>query len=66
MWTIINDKNWASLEAQFSWVAAMPAVPQDARHHAEGNVAVHTQMVLAALQEQPDYQCLPPQQQEIL
>ncbi|HSC38025.1 MAG TPA: AAA family ATPase [Chitinophagaceae bacterium] len=66
MWTITNDKNWAALEAQFEWVAAMRAVPQDARHHAEGNVAVHTQMVLQALQEQPDYQRLPPPDQEVL
>ena len=66
MWTITNDKSWASLKTQFDWVADMQAVPQDARHHTEGNVAVHTQMVLQALQEQPDFQSLPPQEQEIL
>jgi putative nucleotidyltransferase with HDIG domain len=44
----------------------MEAVPQDPVHHAEGNVAVHTRMVIDALQQLEGYQKLPAQQQEIL
>lgn len=63
MWTITGNKNWQHLEETFDWVADMQAVPQDTRHHAEGNVAIHTQMVLQALEEQPLYQQLDAQQQ---
>ncbi|WP_245957509.1 ATP-binding protein [Chitinophaga flava] len=66
MWQITDNKDWAYLEKKFDWVGVMASVPQDARHHAEGNVAVHTQMVLAELQQLPAYQQLPLQQQEIL
>ncbi|SUC46446.1 Uncharacterised protein [Providencia stuartii] len=41
-------------------------VPQDALHHAEGDVATHTQMVLAALEALPEYQQLPVLQQNIV
>lgn len=44
----------------------MQAVAQDPRHHAEGNVAIHTQMVIDALQKLPEYQMLAPIDQEIL
>lgn len=66
MWTITGNKNWLHLEETFSWVADMQAVPQDTRHHAEGNVTIHTQMVLQALEELPQYQQLDEQQQAIL
>lgn len=66
MWAITNNKNWQYLEETFAWVADMQGVKQDARHHAEGNVAIHTQMVLQALEEQQQYQQLDAQQQAIL
>ena len=66
MWTITNDKNWKTLEEKFSWVAVMKTVPQDARHHAEGDVAIHTGMVLKALTGTPEFQVLSAQQQECL
>ena len=50
-WKLIEDKSWSSLEQQFEWVREMNTVPQDTRYHAEGNVAVHTRMVLEALQQ---------------
>ncbi|MGV3588797.1 MAG: AAA family ATPase [Adhaeribacter sp.] len=65
-WTLTKDKSWPALVQQFDWVAAMQEVPQDPRYHAEGDVATHTQMVLAALQSEPAYQDLPRQKQEIL
>jgi putative nucleotidyltransferase with HDIG domain len=66
MWTISEDKTWAGLEQRFEWVSVMALVPQDAHHHAEGNVAVHTQMVLAALQQEQAFLQLDIQEQEIL
>lgn len=49
-WMLVNSKEWGHLERTFSWVADMNGVPQDERHHAEGDVAVHTQMVLKEIQ----------------
>lgn len=66
MWQLSENKDWSHLEHTFEWVRVMKEVPQDARHHAEGNVAVHTQMVLAALTQLPGYQALAAQEQELL
>ena len=54
-WKLIEDKSCSSLEQQFGWVREMNTVPQDTRYHAEGNVAVHTRMVLEALQQSAAY-----------
>jgi predicted kinase len=66
MWTLTSNKDWDSLQAEFDWVRDMEAVPQDPVHHAEGNVAVHTRMVVDALQRLEGFKNLPAQQQEIL
>lgn len=66
MWTITENKNWPQLEAQFNWVRDMVTIPQDVIHHAEGNVAIHTQMVLDALIQHPACQLLAPQEKEVL
>lgn len=66
MWTLTNNKDWNNLRTQFSWVRDMEGVPQDAVHHAEGDVAVHTRMVLEALVKQEEYQTLPEQTRELL
>lgn len=66
MWTITNNRSWSYLEQQYDWVRDMQHVPQDPIHHGEGNVAIHTQMVLDALQQQPAYNSLSAQEQEIL
>lgn len=63
---IIKNKNWEHLRQQYDWVADMHGVPQDAIHHAEGDVATHTQMVLEALINSDKYQQATPLQQEIL
>jgi predicted kinase len=65
-WSLSNHKNWDYLEKTFDWVADMRLVPQDRIHHAEGNVAIHTQMVLDALQSFEDFRNLDAQQQELL
>lgn len=66
MWTLTTDKDWASLREQFEWVCGMEEVPQDPRHHAEGDVAIHTHMVLKALQQLDEYKKMPAQTQEVL
>jgi predicted kinase len=48
---------WADLQV-FPWVRALEACPQDAIHHAEGNVWIHTRMVLETLVEMPGFQAL--------
>lgn len=66
IWKITQNKEWDALEKQFSWVAEMKNVPQHRIHHAEGNVAIHTQMVLDELTKLPTYISLSEQEQEIL
>lgn len=65
MWTITKDKTWTALE-NFSWISDMQHVPQSPVHHAEGNVAIHTQMVLRALETMTEYQLLAADEQELL
>ena len=65
-WKLTDNKNWDSLEQQFQWVQDMNFVMQHHLHHEEGSVAIHTRMVLEALQQQPEYRALPAQEQEIL
>ncbi|MFZ6012711.1 MAG: AAA family ATPase [Bacteroidota bacterium] len=65
-WTISNYKTWGHLEKTFDWVADMRGIPQDTVHHAEGDVAIHTNMVLEALRFLPEYNQLGELQQELL
>ncbi|HKD97726.1 MAG TPA: AAA family ATPase [Micromonosporaceae bacterium] len=44
-WTL----RWDAVIAAFPWVRRMVGVPQDPRHHGEGDVAVHTRMACEAL-----------------
>ena len=65
-WSISKNKKWESLEQEFTWVADMKGVIQDSIHHAEGDVAIHTQKVLEALASLPDFQKFDDQTKEIL
>lgn len=65
-WSLTNNKEWSNLEQTFDWVADMRKIPQDPIHHAEGDVATHTRMVLNALQTLPEFTTLDDQQKEIL
>lgn len=65
-WIFTKDRSWESLKNNFSWIADMEGVVQDPRHHAEGDVAMHTQMVLQCLQDLNDYKKLPDDLKEIL
>jgi predicted kinase len=53
-----NAPDWRDIEAQ-PWVSAMRDCPQDAIHHAEGDVWTHTRMVVDALLAEPDVAALP-------
>ena len=44
----------------------LEATPQSSHYHDEGNVLVHTQMVIHALESMPEYQSLSEQQRNIL
>lgn len=66
IWQLTDDKRWPELRRSFRWVDEMHQVPQDPLHHAEGNVGIHTEMVLDALTAMDAYQQCPPQQQELL
>jgi hypothetical protein len=66
MWKLIENKDFENLKNCFEWVQAMENIPQDPVHHAEGNVAIHTEMVLNELLKLPDFDSLEPQSKEIL
>lgn len=59
-------KNWEELAGGYDWIADMHGVPQDAFHHAEGDVATHTQMVLEALMGLEEFKDLPDEEKAIL
>jgi len=63
---IIKNKDWNDLTKNYDWVADMHGVPQDSIHHAEGDVAIHTQMVLKELIQLKEYQQLDAAAKEIL
>ncbi len=63
---IIENKDWTALENRYAPVREMITVPQDKIHHAEGNVAIHTQLVLKELEKLPDYRRLEESEKEIL
>jgi len=58
MWTISKNKNWEHLMNTFSWIQDMQHVPQDKKYHAEGNVAIHTKMVLEELYKIDEFDTL--------
>ena len=66
MWRLIEQKDWQTIRSTFSWIQDMEGVPQDKIHHAEGDVAIHTQMVMETLLDLEEYQNLEEQDQEIL
>ena len=51
--------NWEALNAEFAWIRAMAECPQDAVHHAEGDVWIHTRMVCETLLANKQWRALP-------
>jgi predicted kinase len=56
---------WAKIRTT-DWWRAMQTCMQEPDYHAEGDVATHTEMVVAALHELDDFQALSPYEQYIL
>jgi predicted kinase len=50
---------WPEIREVFDWVRALTGVPQDALHHGEGDVEVHTRMACEALAELPEWRARP-------
>lgn len=66
IWSSIMETSWAELRRSFDWIRDMEGVPQDPRHHAEGDVAVHTRMVVEALKNLSEFRDLGRREQELL
>lgn len=66
IWKIIENKDWENIRNSFLWIQDMEGVLQDKVHHAEGDVAIHTRMVVEALLNLTEFQRLEEQEQEIL
>ncbi|MCE7004084.1 AAA family ATPase [Kibdelosporangium philippinense] len=54
-----SSVDWPSIRDAFWWIRRMTGVPQDAVHHAEGDVETHTRMACEALVSLPEWQALP-------
>ncbi|WP_433323231.1 AAA family ATPase [Spirillospora sp. CA-294931] len=50
---------WPEIREAFAWVRRLSGVPQDAVHHAEGDVEVHTRMACEALAASPAWRARP-------
>jgi predicted kinase len=57
---------WAALQQRFPELARLRETPQDEVHHAEGNVAIHSEMVGDALVADPAWLALPRAEQLVL
>tara|TARA_R110000796_G_scaffold248124_2_gene374553 strand:- start:11220 stop:12353 length:1134 start_codon:yes stop_codon:yes gene_type:complete len=51
--------DWEGIERDFDWFRDMADTPQDEIWHAEGNVQIHTKMVVEALLGLEEFQTLP-------
>ncbi|NQZ69696.1 MAG: AAA family ATPase [Lentisphaeria bacterium] len=58
--------DWNKMEIRYDWFGDMHDVMQDPIWHAEGDVYVHTKMVVEELLEIPEYRRLPEQGKHIL
>lgn len=59
------DVPWSELQ-RFAWIAALSECPQDPIHHAEGNVWIHTRMVLEELARDVRWRTLSAREREIV
>ena len=61
-----GDIDWPQIADSFDWFRALNGCQQDPVFHAEGDVAIHTRMVVEALLADPEWQALDtPQRQEL-
>lgn len=71
MWTfpayhIETGLNWDYLDTHFQWYRDMKTVQQDPIWHEEGDVQIHTQMLITALLESSSFKALQEQDKHIL
>ncbi|NOR60946.1 MAG: AAA family ATPase [Rhodobacteraceae bacterium] len=57
---------WAALWPVCPHFAPLDACPQDPLHHGEGDVGIHTRMVVEALVGLPEWRALPPEDRALL
>lgn len=58
--------DWERIEQEFPQLGRMEGCPQDSTHHAEGDVLVHTRMVVEALASLSTWRTLPRTEREIV
>ena len=58
--------DWVGIERDFKWFRDMKYVPQDAIWHAEGDVQIHTKLVVVSLLNLPEFNLLGEQDRHIL
>lgn len=61
-----KELDWEDLSTTFPWIEEMKGVPQDPIWHAEGDVYVHTKMVVEALINLPEFESLSEQEKHIM
>lgn len=61
-----TEMSWEHLCELYDEIREMSGVPQDHIHHAEGDVAVHTQRVIDSVKSLPEYKTLSAREQQIL
>lgn len=58
--------DWEQIEREFPAVGQLAGCPQDSVHHAEGDVLIHTRMVMEALVSLPAWRALAPPERGIV
>jgi predicted kinase len=58
--------DWGAIDREYEWVRAMAGCPQSPEWHAEGDVHIHTRMVLEALLGMPAWRSLPEGEREVV
>lgn len=58
--------DWPAIEAALPWFSRLYDCPQDPVFHAEGNVGIHTRMVVEALMRLPGWHTAPADQRLVL
>ena len=66
LYNINQEINWQKIEAEFDWFRDMQGVQQNPVWHAEGDVFIHTKMVINSLINLPEFKELTDQEKHIV
>lgn len=66
LYDVDEDINWQKIEAEYDWFKDMQGVQQNPVWHAEGDVFIHTKMVIDSLINLPEFQDLNEQEKQIV